>query len=299
MHVNARLVSLRPPAAELLARMLPAHDYPRSNGWCAVPLADPALARVLAACDDVGGLSVGGETVFAPAELRHTTHFEVVCRMLARERPRDYEHNAALVRATPTRDAGGYRPIRLPAGFLLTRAQVKPNAAAMIGDWTGEYVLGPAAAGAIVAAGCNGFSLRPVYADEAGRPFAGGMQIYSEAITPPVLLDASVNEVDGGTFEEAGLRQPMGCLAYGAEDLAGCADFSRTAEPWGSAHGMPAWIVTRTVVDTWKKNRLRGWHFRPVLLGGTDVYERYVDAWQTLRAMIASTATSRIHAGRW
>jgi hypothetical protein len=79
---------------------------------------------------------------------------------------------------------------------------------------------------------------------------------------PKSLRDASVDRIQSSESEDGKLRQ-LGCLAYAPGELEGRPDFNRTGEPsrwWG----LPSWVVSSRVEQSFKQSGLRGWAFRPV-----------------------------------
>lgn len=167
MELTARLYPLdyasRACLAELLVPLPPA-----VSARFPVPVSDPRLPRISAAGDSAAGNWVSAEAVLSRRELKAATHFEAVCRFLIRETDRDREANMATVTLTPVTQAGGFEAVRLTRGFVLSRIRMKPNVIGLVGDWTGEYVVGAALAQALSAAGCSGYTLLPVTDPETG-----------------------------------------------------------------------------------------------------------------------------------
>ena len=196
-------------------------------------------------------------------------------------------------------DAGAHSPIRLVAGFTLSRIQMKPNTVGSIGDWTGEYVIGSAVGEVFKEAGLSGLSLEPVTNPKTGLPHEGYFQIYSKDILAAATIDCSVERVRSRFQEEDGHLRHLGCLSYPAVALVSRPDFSRTAEPWNGWHGWPSWVVTARVVSAFKQSKCRGWHFRPVLTTESDLYSQYISQWQQLCSAVAQTRKSQFDGGRW
>lgn len=297
MELRARLHPLTEEGRARLLEILSPAPAPTSDRY-PVSVEDPALSRVLDAGEAAGGYWVSGEAVLDAGELASVGHFEAVCRLVAPETDADRERNTATVRATAERDAGGFAPIRLARGFVLSRLRLRPNQVASIGDWTGEYVVGPALARALETAGCTGHVLLPVGDPRTGRERPDCHQIFGEAVLPPALVDCSVERIVSRFPEERGLRH-LGCLSYRPGQLSGRPDLDRTAEPWAGSWGWPSWVVSARVVALFRASRLRGWAFRPVLVEGTDLHGQYLARWERLRSLVAGTASSRLDGGRW
>jgi hypothetical protein len=298
MELRARLFPLGAPSQARLAMLLAPLPKATSARY-PVSLADPALPRILGPGDTAGGFWVAGEAVFSSEELETITHFEAVCRLLVRESERDQRTNGDLVRATPETDAGGFAPIRLARGFVLSKIAIKPNAVGLVGDWTGEYVAGAALTKALAEARCTGYTLEPILRAPGGEAHPDFRQLASDRILPPVQLDRSIERLVSDVAEEHGRLRALGCLTYRPEDLADAADFSRTAEPWAGAWGFPSWIVSARVRSLFKDKQLRGWAFRPVLLAGAGLHREYVAAWERLADLVAASPESRFDGGRW
>jgi hypothetical protein len=144
-----------------------------TSARCPIAVEDPILRRILEAGDTSDGFWVAGEATFSARELRELSHFELVCRSVVRETDNDYKANAAACERAALIDAGGHAPIRLVAGFTLSRIQMKPNMVGSIGDWTEEYVIGSAVAEVFKGARLSGLSLGPVTNPKTGLPTKG------------------------------------------------------------------------------------------------------------------------------
>jgi hypothetical protein len=297
MHLQARLFPRGAGSQQLIEAAVPPERRHTTSSRVAVPLAD--LAALLHAGDDVEGFGVNGEAVFTAADLAAVSHFELVCRKVLPESPRDSDANLARTRATPLRDAGGRAPIRLVTGLTLSRASLAPNGVGSIGGWTNEYAVGSAVAAALAAAGVTGYSLVPLRKGSSGPFHDHVWQIVGDQILPPAIIDVSVERISSRFAEEDGDQRHLGCLTYDADSLRHRPDVTRTAEPWAGSHGWPAWVVSRRVVELCRRSQVRGWHYRPVLVGGSPLYERYLADWRALAAAVAASARSQFEGGRW
>ena len=300
MKLIARLCAPDDQRRQLLAAWLPADAVPTSARF-PVDTDDPVFARILAAGDDETlAFGVSGEAVFTPAELAGIGHFELVCRAIARESPADFAANDAVRERTPLIDAGGVAPIRLVSGLSLTRITLKPNMVASIGDWTQEYVLAAGVVKTFADAHLSGASFLPLMKMHAKTRVARTdfVQLFSDAILRPAIVDTSVERITSRLPEEDGHLRHLGCLAYGPSALEDRPDFNRTAEPWGGWHGWPSWVVSARVRRAFIASKLRGWHFRPVLVAETTLYAEYVEKWSALRAAVAASR-STMDGGRW
>jgi hypothetical protein len=300
MKLIARLYALNARLQQLLAAWLPGDAVPTSARF-PVDIDDPVFARILAAGDaEKGAFWVGGETVFTPAELAGIGHFELVCRAVARESPADFSANDAVRGRTPLVDAGGAAPIRIVSELSLTRITLKPNRVASIGDWTQEYVLGAGVIKTFIDARLTGASFLPLMKMNGKARVARTdfVQLFSDAIMRPAIVDASVERITSRFPEEDGFLRHLGCLAYTHSALENRPDFNRTAEPWGGFHGWPSWVVSARVRDVFMAGKLRGWHFRPVLVAKTELYAEYVKKWSALRSAVAASR-SKMDGGRW
>lgn len=296
MRLTARLFPLG-RSGDALATALDVAALDVTSARIAVPLDD--LGRALEAGDAADGFWVAGEASFAPAELASISHFELVCRGVVAETARDSEANLALCKATPPFDAGGWAPIRRVRGLTLTRIPLAPNRVGAVGQWTAEYVAGAAVLQSLSAAAVTGLELVPVTSTKSGAPHPAHRQLFSAAILAPAVVDGSVERISSRFAEEDGALRHLGCLAYEPEALAATADFNRTAEPWAGWNGWPSWVVSRRVVDVFRRAKLRGWHFRPVLVTGTPLYAESVERWRELRNLVARSRRSQLDGGRW
>ena len=299
MRLNARLFPLAETSNQVLQRVLPPAALVAVSARYPVDVEDPVLEQILAEGDRAGGFWVAGEAVFSPAERLTATHFELACRSIARESAADFTANDAVRARTRKVDAGGSERIRLMSGLFLSRIALQPNMVGAIGDWTEEFVMGPAVVKAFAGAGLTGYSLVPIVHPKSGTTHEGFAQLFSDSVLGPATIDQSVERVRSSAPIEDGQLRHLGCLSYPRDVLAGRPDFNRTAEPWAGWHGWPSWVVSRRVEDVFRQSKLRGWHFRPVLETGSDLYQRYDALWRRLRMLVASTTRSKMDGGRW
>jgi hypothetical protein len=297
MHLQARLFPRGAGSQRLIEAVVPPERRQLTSSRVAVPLAD--IAAVLHAGDGVEGFGVNGEAVFTAADLATVSHFELVCRKVLAESPRDTDANLARTRATPLREAGGQAPIRLVTGLTLSRVSLAPNGVGGIGDWTNEFAVGSAVAAALAAAGVTGYTFVPLLKGTSGLFHDHLWQIVSDQILPPAIIDVSVERISSRFAEEDGDQRHLGCLAYDGDSLSDRPDVTRTAEPWAGSHGWPAWVVSRRVVELLRRSQVRGWHYRPVLVVGGPLYERYLADWQALAVAVAASSRSQFEGGRW
>jgi hypothetical protein len=298
MRVQARLFPLGEASQKILSSLLPANAIPTSGRY-PMDVEDPLLERILEEGERSNGFWVGGESVYSMADLCACTHFEAVCRKIVRESRQDFAANDALRARTPLRFAGGAEPIRLLAGVSLTRIPLKPNMVGSVGEWTQEYVLGAGVVKAFRDAEFTGAAFLPVTNPRTGTAHERFAHLFTESLLPTAVMDESVERIRSQFKEEDGALRHLGCLGYDPAALVGRADFNRSAEPWGGSHGWPSWVVSARVMEVFKTARLRGWHFRPVLTRGSDIYAQYLERWRRLRSLVAGTRKSLMDGGRW
>ena len=142
-----------------------------------------------------------------------------------------------------------------------------------VDEWTAEFIIGSAVARAFEDEGFTGYSLRPVWNPKTVEEHKDVFQLYSEAIMPPAQLDLTTPPADGG-----GVRQ-LGCLVCQIDAGAQLPDFNRTAEDW-SSNSMPLWVVSQRVRNCFRRNKFRGWAFRPVVEAGSELHGEYLTMWQ-------------------
>ena len=299
MKLRAWLLPLDKRSAEIVTRLAPLAAAGVDNGRYPLTIDDPALPVVLDEAESAEGFWISVQPVFSAAELRTSTHFELVCRKLIAETRRDFDWNNAAKAKAPLFHAGGGSPIRLARDFALTHFRLKPNMVGMVGDWTQEYVIGSGVATAFQTANLTGFYLVPVRNLKTGIPQEGFFQIFSESILKPATIDCSVERINSAFPEENGQLRHLGCLSYAAADLEHTADFSRTSEPWGGWHGWPLWVVRAKVKEIFTEQKLRGWAFGPVLNTNTDLYADYVRQWERLCRLVGQCTKSKFNGGRW
>ena len=297
MKLKAWLFPLGARSKAWIEKLLPESASAVKNGRCPVSVSDPVLPRILSGDGD--GYLVNGEAVFSPAERASVRHFEASCRRVIPEARRDHAANLATVESTATRGGEGLAGIRLVTGFVLHQVRIQSDVVAGIGGWTSECVIGSDVTKAFESGGLSGFQLVPVVNPKTGSPHSSCAQLFSESVLPPALIDASVERIRSRLKEEDGALRHLGCLSYAEGDLAGYPDFNRSAEPWAGWWGFPSWVVSARVATLFRRARLKGWHFRPVLERGTAVHDQYLAGWDKLAALVARGVRTNFHGGRF
>jgi hypothetical protein len=261
----ARRIAAEPDLAKALG--------PQANGPSMLLLkkffdaASPVLPRVLAHGRGER-LSFLWHMAFAPAELAAASHLAVQCRKTIGQTDADRKATWAAYDAETLQPSAGGWSVRLPQRIFLGKAP-PPAAICHVDQWTGEYVLGPAAADALRGSGLTGWDLRPVlhHRTKAPQPFA--WQLATRDLLPPVL--PGVNRFatrDNGPAAQATPRR-HGLLVYPRGALAASPDFARTCEPW-CENETPQWVVRQAVRAWYAQAALQGWDFWPVLEEGSD-----------------------------
>ena len=253
---------------------------------------DPRFDRVLALTADTSGCWLNPIMKFTAAELRAARFFQLEGRKIAAETPADADLNRGRLEATPFRTARGrVLRIKLIDRIALSRVALPPNGVALAGDWMAEFVAHRAVARIFEQDGFTGCSFRPIVDPKTRGDRADYVQLYSESIMPPAVLDATTINVTGDIPEEGGWRE-LGCLTYALRAGDHVDDFNRTAENWSNSF-IPLWIVSARVRDAFQQHKLKGWAFRPVLEQGTPLHRAYADAWTSLLARVAINPRNR------
>ena len=299
MLLRARLFPLGDDSREILERLLPRKGAGPTNGRYPIAVGNRALPEILRAGDLGSGFWVSGEAVFSKSELVGVSHFELVCRKFVPESDRDYADNFATCEGAKLVNACAEASIRLATGFVLTRIALKPNMVGAIGEWTQEYVIGSGVARAFEKENFNRWWVKPVMNPKTQSPYSEFFQIFTDTVMQPAAIDCSVERIQSERPEENGQLRHLGCLSYAKEDLQGQADFARTAEPWGSWHGQPSWVVRSRVARAFVSHKLRGWAFRPVLGLKSDLCRKYLYQWQVLWGLVAKCSRCKFDGGRW
>lgn len=299
MHINARLYPLRNKGEKILARLLPTESLKTTSARYPVNINDSVFAKIIQAGDKAGGFWVSAESILSAAERRTISHFELACRKVVQESEKDYEHNFNVFDQLPFCNPDSSEPVKLSSGYALSKINLKPNMVGAIGDWTSEYVLGSAVTDAFQREGLSGWSSKPVINFKTQSPYSDFLQLYCENVLGPANLDCSIELIKSRHPEEIGRRRLLGYLSYQADYLNEQADFFRSAEAWAGWTGWPAWIVSSRVADVFRKNKLRGWTFRPVLTIEDKLYSEYISQWHVLNEVVTNSTKSQFDGGCW
>lgn len=246
----------------------------------------PLLAQVLAHAQAEGErMSFLRELQFAPPEVAAASHLEVVCRKtigqsIAESRATlDDYHTDALLPAV------GRWQVRMPRRIFLAKP-VPAQTIAHVDQYTGEYVLGCAAAQALRTSGLTGWELHPVLHWKTMKPQPEvGMHLTAHALLPPALECGTTFETFDDGPQKPGMPRRYGAISYAAGALEESTDFARTAEPW-CAWSIPQWVVRQRVRAWYEQASLRGWAFWPVLNEGTALHREHEAHWEEILARV-------------
>lgn len=246
----------------------------------------PVLARILEHAKAQGErLSFLRDVQFSAREIAAASHLEVVCRKTIGQSDAESRTTLDDYHADPLHATASRWRVRLPRRMFLGKP-VPPETIAHVDQYTGEYVLGAAAAEALRTSGLGGWELQPVLHWKTLQPQPQvGMHLTTRELLPPALLCASTFEtLDDGPRAPSTPRR-HGALSYARGALAGSADFARTAEPW-CEWSTPQWVVRQRVRTWYEEAGLRGWAFWPVLEEGTPLQREHEERWETLLAQL-------------
>jgi len=62
-------------------------------------------------------------------------------------------------------------------------------------------------------------------------------------------------------------------------------DFNRTAEPF-TFFGGPDWVLTARVREVYRRNKMKGWDFLPVLQEGDALHRDFTAKWERVRERV-------------
>jgi hypothetical protein len=242
------------------------------------PLLDSVLAHAQAEGERVEFLR---DLQFSAQEIAAATHLEVVCRKTvaqgdAERRATLADYHAAALRPT----AGGWQ-VHLPERMFLGTA-VPPETIAHVDQYTGEYVLGAAAAESLRTSGFGGWRLQPVlhWKTRSPRPELGMHLTTGELLAPALPSPTRFETRDNGAGRPATPRR-YGAIGYAADALEASPDFARTAEPWCDWF-TPLWLVRQRVRGWYEGAGLKGWAFWPVLRQGSELHGEHEAKWAAL-----------------
>jgi hypothetical protein len=246
----------------------------------------PLLAQVLAhAVAEGERMSFLWDLQFSAAEVAAASHLQVICRKTVGQNASERRATLDDYKADALHPTASRWQVRLPRRLFLSKP-APPTTIAHVDQYTGEFVLGVAAAQALAAADFSGWQLQPVLHWKSLLPQPEvGMHLTTRELLPPALEGTATFETfDNGPREPSTPRR-YGALSYAAQALAATPDFARTAEPWG-AWSTPQWIVGQRVRAWVERNKLLGWHFWPLLEEGTALQREHRARWEDALAQL-------------
>lgn len=252
---------------------------------------------------------------FAEEELDQCDYLQPVCRgPVFAETDADYKQTRKwLDAATKKESIQGFK-VNLLERVCVKDRKLKPNVIAGVLQWTPDFILPTEIMNIFKQSQLDGFSVREVWNRKAQLPFGDYHLLYSDhfmpaakrVVFPPESI--SFEERFKDDFAKVGISQTRarelaqqdkeqlslyGCLCYETLNRKNLKDFNRTAEPWAS-NDFPLWVVSRRVRDIFRKHRLKGWLFEPVLEKGSELYEEHRLLWKSFIGAIQVNRANRM-----
>lgn len=290
MRLVLHLDPNRPDVSQVtVASALPGR-HATSKSALTVEIGDSRLHGLVQSGESSGGFGISAEWILSEAECASVSHYSVVCRQTVPESDAAYRRNHDLWAASRMTPAGGATSVRLMRGVYLSQLRLKPKTIAGIGEWMEAYLAGAEVWQVFGEAELTGVVPEKVFQVRSGTPFPDAHQLFTETKLPPMEFDLATSVALGAS----------GLLCYHSEELAGLPDFMHTAEPWANARfGWPLWVVSARVRDLFRKDKVRGWAFHPVLMRGSTLHRDYLALCGQLLALMGSTQHSRLVARTW
>jgi hypothetical protein len=248
--------------------------------------------RLLDLTQHTSGFRLTSEMQFDAGELGSVNYYQLVSRKTVKESSLDFSVTIANLHATDFLVTGDRSRIKLLKKIALSKIDLKPNMIGSLGEWAEEFIVTDLVAGVFRKCALSGFDTLPIFNPKTLEDHQNYFQLFAENILPPAVRDLTVIELEAGFDAEKQLRH-LGCLSYETESGGGRAtDFNRTAEAWSNNH-LPFWVVSKSVVQCFRQNKLKGWAFRPVLDAQGDLYAEYIKKWTLLRHKISLNPRNR------
>jgi hypothetical protein len=251
------------------------------------------------------GFDLNPWMVFSKQEVSAARFLRLRCRKVVPDSTADFERTRQEIDALPWVGEDPLRRFRLPNRLFLSRISLRPNQIAAVGQWSAEYVAAAGICAGFLEDGLSGVAAMPVYHTKSGRQFDGYVQLCSESILPPRIIDTASLAIGSTrlprstlslTSDEKGYHA-WGCLCYSAESLARAKDFNRTGERMVSFE-FPEWIVTRRVRERYEARLLKGWAFEPVPEQGTEAFHVHEQLWRSFFALLEECTVHTIQGER-
>jgi len=246
---------------------------------------NPYLAEFLRKAARRGSFNLNPCMEFSPAEIEQASFLRLRPRKAVEDSNADYERMRSDIDALPWIGNDPKRRFRLPERISLSNIRLKPNQAAVVGQWTAEYVVPGVFRRVFENAQLSGIEFRPICNTRTGAQFDDYFHLFSDHTLGFRELDVASPELRSPRPEEQGF-DIMGCCCYDTSTLEKALDFNRTGE-CSVSFEFPDWIVSSSVREVFEEHTLKGWAFEPVLEPGTPPYEGYNELWSSLRQLLA------------
>jgi hypothetical protein len=239
---------------------------------------------------------------FAEEELDQCDYLQPVCRgPIFAETDADYNQTRKWLDAASKKESIQGFKVNLLERVCVKDRKLKSNVIAGVLQWTPDFILPTNIVNIFKQSKLDGFSVREVWNRKTQSPFKDYHLLYSDhfmpaakrVVFPPESI--SFEERLKDDFEKVGISQTRagelaqqdqeqlslyGCLCYETLNRKNLKDFNRTAEPWAS-NDFPLWVVSRRVRDIYRKHKLKGWIFEPVLEKDSELYEEHRLLWES------------------
>ncbi len=212
---------------------------------------------------------------FTEEELDQCDYLQPVCRgPVFAESDADYKQTRKWLDAAPKKESNDGFKVSLLERVCVKERKLKSDVIAGVLQWTPDFILPTSIVSLFSQSQLDGFSVKEVFNRKAQLAYGDYHLLYADHFMP--AANRVVFPPEGTSSEELSLH---GCLCYEALDRKYLKDFNRTAEPWAS-NNFPLWVVSRRVREIYRKHKLKGWSFAPVLEEGSDLYKEHKLCWK-------------------
>ena len=251
----------------------------------------PGLASLFDQLPDGLLLDLNPWMVFTKKEIDGARFLNMRPGKILRETDADYEANRAHVDSLPWHGHDAPFRCRLPQALTLSDVRLNPLQVGVVGHWSAEYIVSGKIRDLIAVAGLGGVDFRPVSNRRTGKDFDDFVQLYTDRLLAPRVVDLSSPEIRSADPAERGYDM-LGSFCYSPDVLDDAADFNRVGEA-STGFEFGDWVVSQAVRHLVLSNGIKGLRFEPVLEDGSAAYAAYLQLWRDLFAAVPEGCTVR------
>ena len=232
------------------------------------------VARVIELSANTSGMHVFTMVELSNKELKEIAYFEVSARSMLKLPDFAQKKNDEYMECQPFVQTSDETKIKFRRRIYLGAKLPKPNMIACT-EYNEGYMCSSDVSNIFLVGGLTGYKEYPVYSAKSGEVIDGYSLIGAENVLPPLEEDITIITMDNSPPNDIYYNR-RGLTSYAANAFDQFCDFNLTAESY-SENDSGLLVVSSTVKNICKEQRIKGIAFLPILDRSTELYNEYID----------------------